>query len=158
MLTMETSFITQNSDLIFKLIVAVTLGLLIGIERVFVHKEAGMKTHALVSLGSAVFVIISEMIVLKYGELGGFDPTRIASQIIVGIGFLGAGSIIFQGNKLIGLTTAGGLWVTAGIGMASGFGFFNLAVITTMLVLFVLVIVNIFEKPLRRISGDDMSK
>ena len=155
---MLTSFITENSDLIFKLVVAVMLGLLIGIERVFVHKEAGMKTHSLVSLGSAVFIIISEMIVLKYGDTGGFDPTRIASQVIVGIGFLGAGSIIFQGNRLIGLTTAGGLWVTAGIGMAVGFGFYNLAVITTLLVLFVLVIVNIFEKPIRRISGEDVDK
>ncbi len=151
---MALSFIMQNSDIILKLAVAIILGTLIGGERLFVHKEAGMKTHALVSLGSAVFIIISEMIVFKYGKVGGFDPTRIASQVIVGIGFLGAGSIIFQGNRLLGLTTAGGLWVTAGIGMAAGFGFYSLAVITTVLVLFVLVVVNIFEKPIRRISGE----
>ncbi len=117
-----------------------------------VHKEAGMKTHALVSLGAAVFVIISEIIALKYATIGGFDPTRIASQVIVGIGFLGAGSIILQGSRLLGLTTAGGLWVTAGIGMAAGFGFFDLAIITTILALFVLTVVNIFEKPIRKIS------
>lgn len=155
---MVLSFIIQNSDIILKLAVAVILGTLIGGERLLVHKEAGMKTHALVSLGSAVFIIISEMIVFKYGTVGDFDPTRIASQIIVGIGFLGAGSIILQGNRLLGLTTAGGLWVTAGIGMAAGFGFYGLAVITTVLVLFVLVVVNIFEKPIRRISGDDVDK
>lgn len=155
---MVLSFIIQNSDIILKLAVAVILGTLIGGERLLVHKEAGMKTHALVSLGSAVFIIISELIVFKYGTVGGFDPTRIASQIIVGIGFLGAGSIILQGNRLLGLTTAGGLWVTAGIGMAAGFGFYGLAVITTVLVLFVLVVVNIFEKPIRRISGDDVDK
>ena len=148
------NFLTQNHEIIIRLVVAVVLGMLIGLERVFVHKEAGMKTHGLVSLGSAVFIIISEMIVIKYSGMGGFDPTRIASQIIVGIGFLGTGSIILQGNKLLGLTTAGGLWVTAGIGMAAGFGFYSLAIITTLLVLFVLVMVNKFEIPIRKISDD----
>lgn len=145
-------FLIQNSDIFLKLLVAVGLGMIIGIERILVHKEAGMKTHALVSLGAAVFIIISEMIALKYGGVGGFDPSRVASQIIVGIGFLGAGSIILQGNRLLGLTTAGGLWVTAGIGMAAGFGFYGLAVITTILVLLVLIVVNILEKPIRKIS------
>lgn len=145
-------FIVQNSDIILKLIVAVGLGIIIGGERLLVHKEAGMKTHALVSLGAAVFVIISEMIAVQYGNSAGFDPSRVASQIIVGIGFLGAGSIILQGNRLLGLTTAGGLWVTAGIGMAAGFGFYGLAVITTILVLLVLIAVNILEKPIRKIS------
>jgi putative Mg2+ transporter-C (MgtC) family protein len=117
-----------------------------------------MKTHALVSLGAAVFVVISEMMFIKYGDIIGFDPSRIASQVIVGIGFLGAGSIILQGSRLIGLTTAGGLWVTAGIGMATGFGFYSLAVISTILVLFILVVVNIFEKPIRRISGEEIDQ
>jgi len=147
-------FLIQNSDVILKLVVAILLGILIGGERLLVHKEAGMKTHALVSLGSAVFIIISEMIVFKYGDTVNFDPTRIASQIIVGIGFLGAGSIILQGNRLLGLTTAGGLWVTAGIGMAAGFGFYGLAIITTILVLLVLIVVNILEKPIKKMSGE----
>ena len=147
-------FFTQNSDIFLKLAVAVGLGLLIGAERVLVHKEAGMKTHALVSLGSAVFIIVSELIAIKYNNIAGFDPTRIASQIIVGIGFLGAGSIMLQGNKLSGLTTAGGLWVTAGIGMAAGFGFYSLAVVSTLFVLFVLIAVYRFEAPIRRISDD----
>ena len=147
-------FLTQNSDIILRLVVAVGLGMLIGAERLLAKEAAGMKTHALVSLGSAVFIIISEMVALKYASIGGFDPSRIASQVIVGIGFLGAGSIILQGSRLIGLTTAGGLWVTAGIGMAAGFGFYNIALITTILVLFVLVIVNIFEKPIKKISEE----
>jgi putative Mg2+ transporter-C (MgtC) family protein len=145
-------FFTQNSEIILRLAVAVGLGLIIGAERTLVHKEAGMKTHALVSLGSALFIVISELVAIKYATIGGFDPTRIASQVIVGIGFLGAGSIILQGNRLLGLTTAGGLWVTAGIGMAAGFGFYGLAVITTVLVLLVLVAVYIIEKPIRKIS------
>lgn len=147
-------FLTQNSEIIIRLLVAVGLGLLIGVERLFVHKEAGMKTHALVSLGAAVFVIISELIAIKYMSIGGFDPTRIASQVIVGIGFLGAGSIILEGSRLKGLTTAGGLWVTAGIGMAAGFGFYGVAAFTTLLVLFVFVVVTILEKPIRKISDD----
>lgn len=149
-----TSLFLSNIDIVLRLAVAVVLGMLIGLERVLVHKEAGMKTHALVSLGAAVFVVISEILALQYFDLSGFDPSRIASQVIVGIGFLGAGSIILQGNRLLGLTTAGGLWVTAGIGMASGFGFYNLAFIATLLVLFVLVVVYFFEKPIRKISED----
>lgn len=147
-------FLAQNSDIFLKLILAVGLGLLVGAERLLVHKEAGMKTHALVSLGSALFVIVSEMIAIKYTNVGGFDPTRIASQVIVGIGFLGAGSIMLKGSHLLGLTTAGGLWVTAGIGMAAGFGFYNLAIIVTVLALLVLTVVNILEKPIRKISDE----
>lgn len=147
-------FLAQNGEIIIRLLVAGGLGLLVGAERLFVHKQAGMKTHALVSLGSALFVIVSELIVIKYGNVGGFDPSRIASQIIVGIGFLGAGSIMLQDSRLQGLTTAGGLWVMAGVGMASGFGFYSLAVITTVLVLFVFIVVGLFEKPLRKISEE----
>jgi putative Mg2+ transporter-C (MgtC) family protein len=145
-------FLAQNSEIIIRLLVAGGLGLVVGAERLFGHKQAGMKTHALVSLGSALFVIVSELIVIKYGDVGGFDPSRIASQIIVGIGFLGAGSIMLQDSRLQGLTTAGGLWVMAGVGMACGFGFYSLAVITTALVLFVFIVVGLFERPLRKIS------
>ncbi|KKP75105.1 MAG: MgtC/SapB transporter, partial [Parcubacteria group bacterium GW2011_GWC1_35_21] len=123
-------FLVQNSDVFLRLIIAITLGTFIGAERLLVHKEAGMKTHALVALGAAVFVLFSETMAEKYINLPGFNPAMIASNIIVGIGFLGAGSIMLRGPHLVGLTTAGGLWVTAGIGMACGFGFFDLAVIS----------------------------
>jgi putative Mg2+ transporter-C (MgtC) family protein len=147
-------FFIQNGDVILKLVVAVGLGLLVGAERFFVHKDAGMKTHALVSLGSAVFVLISEAMVQKYGSFSGLSPTMIPAQIIVGIGFLGAGSIMLYGSQLRGLTTAGGLWVTAGIGMAVGFGLFSLAIFITVLVLLILILINILEKPIRRISEE----
>jgi len=111
-------FFVQNGDIILKLTLAVVLGMLVGAERSLVHKEAGMKTHALVSMGSALFIIISEMMLQKYANINGSDPMRMASQIVVGIGFLGAGTIILSGSRLKGLTTASGLWVTAGIGMA----------------------------------------
>lgn len=147
-------FFIQNLEIITRLLVAVGLGLLIGAERLLVKEAAGMKTHALVSLGAAVFIIVSEMVAIKYGNIAGLDPTRIASQIIVGIGFLGAGSIILHGSRLVGLTTASGLWVTAGIGMAAGFGLYSLAVIITVLVLIILTVVNFFERPIRKISED----
>lgn len=145
-------FFTQNSEIILRLVVAVGLGLLVGVERFLVHKDAGMKTHALVSLGSAVFVLISEAMAQKYANIPGLNPVMIPSQIVVGIGFLGAGSIMLYGSQLRGLTTAGGLWVTAGIGMAVGFGLFSLATLITVLVLMILILINIIEKPIRKIS------
>lgn len=148
------TFFTQNSEIILRLGVATVLGMLIGAERLFVHKEAGMKTHALVALGSAVFIVISEMIAVKYIDVGGFDPSRMASQVIVGIGFLGAGSIMLQGAHLKGLTTAGGLWVTAGIGIAVGFGFFSLAIISTVIVLMIFLLMIFIERPIKKISDE----
>lgn len=147
-------FFIQNSDMLLKLLLAVFLGALIGLERLIVHKEAGMKTHAMVSLGSALFVLISEALVVKYGNLAGFDATRMASQVIVGIGFLGAGSIMLKGSYITGLTTATGLWVTAGIGMAAGFGFYSLAIVSALLVLVIFIVMGIFEKPLKKMIGD----
>ena len=151
-------FFIENSETILRLIVAVLLGMIIGVERIWVHKEAGLKTHALVSMGAALFVMFSEAMAEKYINLPGFNPTMIASQIIVGIGFLGAGSIILHDNRLLGLTTAGGLWVTAGIGMATGFGLFSLAIISTVLVLLIFILLNIIEKPIRKISDGNLNK
>jgi len=147
-------FIMQNSEVIIRLMVAVFFGMLIGAERLLVHKEAGMKTHALVSMGAAVFVLISEAMVQKYINLPGLNPTMIPAQIVVGIGFLGAGLIMLQGSHLSGLTTASGLWVTAGIGMAAGFGMLGFALVATILVLIIFVFINIFEKPIRKISDE----
>lgn len=147
-------FFTENSEIILRSVMAVGLGLLVGAERLLVHKDAGMKTHALVSLGSAVFVLVSEAMAQKYINLPGLNPTMIPAQIVVGIGFLGAGSIMLYGSHLRGLTTAGGLWVTAGIGMAAGLGFYSLATIITVLVLLILILVNIFEKPIKKISDN----
>jgi putative Mg2+ transporter-C (MgtC) family protein len=152
-------FLTQNSEVILRLIVAVFLGMLIGAERLLVHKEAGMKTHALVSMGAALFVLFSEALTEKYINLSGLNPAMIASNIVVGIGFLGAGMIMFRDSQTRGLTTASGLWVTAGIGMATGFGLFSLAIISVILVLFIFIVMNIFEKPIRKISdkNEDLS-
>lgn len=152
-----TQFFIQNSDIIIKLGIALLLGAVIGAERVIMHKEAGMKTHALVALGAAVFVLISDQMAQKYSNLPGFNPTMIPSQIITGIGFLGAGVILFREkeSRLVGLTTASGLWVAAGIGMAAGGGFFSVAIIATVLVLLVLIGMSVFERPIKRITHID---
>ena len=147
-------FFLQNNEIILRLVIAVVLGMLIGAERLLVHKEAGMKTHALVSMGAALFILISEELTAKYINLVGLNPAMMASQVIVGIGFLGAGFIIHNGSHPLGLTTAAGFWVTAGIGMAAGFGFFSLAIVSTILVLLIFIAMNIFEKPIKKISDN----
>lgn len=147
------SFLITNSEILTKLSLAVLFGLIIGAERLLGHKEAGMKTHAMVSMGAALFVIISETLALRYANLGGFDASRMASQIIVGIGFLGAGSIILHDNRLTGLTTASGVWVTAGIGMAVGFGFYDLALISTIFVLTIFILISLLERPVIKIAN-----
>lgn len=147
-------FLIDNSEIFLKLILAVFLGMCVGAERLFMHKEAGMKTHSLVAMGAALFIIVSEMIALKYGDFADFDPSRIASQIVVGIGFIGAGMIMFRDSRLSGLSTASGVWVTAGIGMAAGFGLFSLAIISTVLVLLIFILMNIIERPIRKISDE----
>src|SRR6185436_11933372 len=108
-----------------------------GVERLYAHKTASMRTYALVSMGASMFILISTTIVGKYMNNANFDPLRMAAQIISGAGFLGAGMIIFQEKKLTGITTAAGLWVSAGIGMACGFGLYTLAIFGTILTLFI---------------------
>ncbi len=139
-----------NLDILTHLGVALILGMIIGIERVWAHKTAGMRTYALVAMGSALFVLVSEEIVKMYIGLPGLNPTMIVSQIIVGVGFIGTGLIFTKENKLMGLTTATGLWVSAGIGMASGFGLYNLATIATILTLFIFIVLWFIEEQLRK--------
>lgn len=127
------------SIVIIKLVLAVILGALLGMERTLARKTAGMRTYALVSMGAALFVILAEMVGAHYLELGvrAFDPLRIASQVVVGIGFLGAGLIIFHEHRLVGLTTAAGLWVSAGLGMAIGYGLYAVGITVTILTMLI---------------------
>ncbi|MBX4215599.1 MgtC/SapB family protein [Candidatus Parcubacteria bacterium] len=136
-------------QMLIRLSIALGLGALIGLERVLAHKTAGVRTYALVSMGSALFVIISQVITAAAGGNAG-DPLRIASQIVVGVGFLGAGLIIFKDSHLQGLTTASALWVAAGIGMAAGFGLHELAVIVTVLTLFTFTVLWYVESLFRK--------
>jgi putative Mg2+ transporter-C (MgtC) family protein len=141
----------ESSTLLFRIVVAAFLGALIGFERDIHGRAAGLRTHLLVSMGAAVFVILSELIA-SFGQtdLGSLtarpDPGRIAAQVVTGIGFLGAGAIIKEGLTIRGLTTAASLWVVAGIGMASGAGYYKIASLTTLLALCCLVGLKYFEK------------
>jgi putative Mg2+ transporter-C (MgtC) family protein len=124
-------------QIVIRVAVAAGLGGAIGIERELREREAGFRTHMLVSVGSALFTMVSAYAWrdFTYGNGVNYDPTRIAAQIVTGIGFIGAGAILRQGLSVRGLTTAATLWVVAAIGMASGAGFYTAAVITTVAVL-----------------------
>lgn len=137
-------------DIVLRLFVALALGMIIGTERVWAHKTAGMRTYALVSMGSALFVIISNEMVKYYANFSGMNPLMIVSQIVVGVGFIGAGLIFTKDSKLVGLTTATGLWVVAGIGMAAGLGLFNISIIATILTLFIFIVLWFIEERIKR--------
>jgi putative Mg2+ transporter-C (MgtC) family protein len=132
-------FSAENLETFWQLFLAVILGGAIGMERELARKTAGMRTFALVSMGAALFSIVSRANSISALGTPNFDPTRIAAQIVTGIGFLGAGLIIFREDKLRGLTTAAGLWVTAAIGMAVGFQLYYTAIFGTILTIVILL-------------------
>ena len=127
----------MTMDFVLRLVAAGILGVLIGLEREYRAKEAGYRTHFLVAVGSALLMIVSQH--GFDGMLGkegvGLDPSRIAAQIVTGIGFIGAGTIILNRQIVRGLTTAAGIWATAGIGMCAGAGMYALAISATVLTL-----------------------
>lgn len=128
----------MSEEPFMRLLAAMAMGGLIGLERELRAKDAGLRTHFLVALGSALFTLVSQ-----YGFGADLkDSSRVAAQVVSGIGFLGAGTIIFQKNVVHGLTTAAGLWVTAAIGLSCGTGMFAVAGATTVLVLLGLEVVN----------------
>jgi putative Mg2+ transporter-C (MgtC) family protein len=146
-------------EILVRLLAAAALGGAIGIERELHEREAGFRTHLLVSVGAALFTLVSAYAWsdFDFAQADGvtFDPTRIAAQIVTGIGFLGAGAIIRQGLSVRGLTTAATLWMVAAIGMASGAGFYWAAVFGTVLALVSLgplriVSRRVFDRPHRR--------
>lgn len=140
-----------SSNFLIRLVVACLLGAVIGFERDIHGRAAGLRTNMLVSMGAALFMLVSVAVAESFSsgpESTGLrvDPSRIAAQIVTGIGFLGAGAIIKEGFNVRGLTTAACLWVSAGVGMAAGAGFFEMAIAVTLIGLFTLVVVNRFEK------------
>ncbi|MBR1630892.1 MAG: MgtC/SapB family protein [Paludibacteraceae bacterium] len=142
-------------NLILRIVLATGCGALIGIDREYRTKAAGFRTHVLVALGSALFMVVSMYGFEEVRRLSGasFDPSRIASQVVTGIGFIGAGTILFQKNSVRGLTTAAGLWVTAAIGLACGAGLYWIAGVATLLVLLCLEGFNYFLRHMNR-RGD----
>jgi len=127
-----------QSDLILRLVIAALLGAVLGFERSLAGKHAGMRTYALVTMGSALFVLVGTLSAAQMGPyFPGVNPMQIASNVVVAIGFLGIGLTVFRGEHPVELTTAAGLWLASGIGMAMGFGLLSAAVAATLLGLFV---------------------
>ena len=129
---MDRTFLMEQLKLLIPVALSLVLGFVIGFERKQRSKEAGIRTHTIVCMGSALMMVISKH---AFAEFADFDPGRIAAQIITGIGFLGAGIIVYRKNSIHGLTTAAGVWATAGIGMATGAGLYVLAVGATVLMI-----------------------
>ena len=134
----------ETVEMVLRLVLAGLLGGLIGFEREYRAKVAGTRTHLLVALGAALIMLVS-----KYGFGGVGDPSRVAAQIVSGIGFIGAGAIMVQKHYVLGLTTAAGLWVVAGIGMATGGGLYTLAIAGTIFALIGLELFRFIVKMVR---------
>ncbi len=130
-------------ELVVRIVLSLLLGGLIGLERELGKEPAGLRTHMLVSLGATLFTIMSF-------SIGGAEPERIAANIVVGIGFLGAGAIFKEQDRVKGLTTAADLWVIAAVGMAIGLGYYFMAIVSTAFVLAILVAKRLFSEGKRR--------
>jgi len=135
-------------ELLLRLVLAAVLGAAIGVERELRQKAAGLRTNILIALGSALFTVVS----LELAQVGG-TPDRIAAQIVTGIGFLGAGSILRSGRSVHGMTTAATIWVNAAVGMAAGAGLYMIASVSTVITLIVLVILPFAERHLDRYAA-----
>jgi len=139
-------FQIADADILMRIIFSIVLGSVIGLERELTNKSAGLRTQIMVCLGACLFTILSiygfSTAVTLY-PLG--DPSRVAAQIITGIGFIGAGTVLRQGLTVTGLTTASTLWIVAAIGMACGCGKLSIAVVSTVFAVAILVLIRIFE-------------
>lgn len=131
---------------IFRLLLSMMLGVIVGAERMRKGQIAGVRTFALISMGSCLAMLLSIYVPQEYLGLKNGDPGRIAAQVITGIGFIGGGTIIHMKGSVRGLTTAAGIWMTAIIGMAVGVGMYLASVVSTLLILVILVLFERFER------------
>ena len=140
-----------------RLACAMLVGTLIGLEREFTHRPAGLRTHILVTLGACVVSILGEMLFLHYRALGATpDPARLSAQVITGVGFLGAGTIMKEGASVKGLTTAASVWAVACLGIAAGFGAYGLTLLGMALTIITLTIFEALQRKLiRHHSSED---
>lgn len=144
-----------STDFLVRIVAAIALGFLLGLERELTNKYAGLRTHILVCLGACIFTIVSiygfptfadgDNVIINQAT-GVRDTGRVAAQIVTGIGFIGAGTVLRNGPMIIGLTTAATLWISAAIGMTCGVGMYDVAVITTIISVAVLTVIRVFEK------------
>ncbi|MEW6107394.1 MAG: MgtC/SapB family protein, partial [Bacillota bacterium] len=138
--------VIPQTEMVLRLVLAVVFGGLIGLERESHKRPAGFRTHILVCVGSALVMMISQYAFVGFTRVIQYDPGRIAAQVVSGIGFLGAGTILREGATIKGLTTAASLWVVAGIGLAVGTGFYLAGAMTTGIVVVVLIALDRFER------------
>lgn len=133
-------------EIMLRLLVAGLLGGVIGYEREHTNRPAGFRTHILVCVGAALVMVTSEFIYQKYSSISNIDPARLGAQVISGIGFLGAGTIIRDGFNVRGLTTAASLWAVSCVGIATGIGFYSGAIAATILIFLTLITLKKAEK------------
>lgn len=146
-LIMSNEVTTVNA--IFKLILSLILGSIVGLERKHKGQIAGLRTFALISMGATLAMILSVYVPQEYMGLKNGDPGRVAAQVITGVGFLGAGAIIQMKGSVRGLTTAAGIWMVATIGMAVGVGMYLVSCIATLLIIFILVTLEAYMHRLK---------
>jgi len=143
----------SNYEILFRLLLAAVLGGVVGLEREVHGRPAGVRTYLLLCMGSALIMVVSEFLFLKFGGQGDFlrsDPGRIAAQAVTGIGFLGAGVIMHYRDSIRGLTTAAGVWVACAVGLAVGAGFYLFGSAVTALTLLSLVGLKAVERHLKK--------
>ncbi len=129
-----------------RLACAMLIGIVIGLEREYTHRPAGLRTHILVAVGACAVSITGEMLFTHYQALGAMpDPARLSAQVITGVGFLGAGTIMKEGATVKGLTTAASVWAVACLGIAAGFGYYTLAVLGMVFMFFTLTLVEALQ-------------
>lgn len=132
-----------------QLLLATFFGMILGIERVLAGRTAGPRTYGLVALGACLVTIVAQNVTPLFPDIRGLNPLVMVADVISGVGFIGAGLIVFHQTKLSGLTTAAGIWVAAMIGIAVGFNFILLAFFATFLVLFIFTIMWHLEKRIK---------
>ena len=138
--------VITNHDIIMRLLIALIVGGLTGLERERCHQFAGFRTHILVSVGSCITSITSLSLFFQYNSYSNIDPARLSAQVLSGVGFLGAGAILKTSNGIRGLTTAAGIWATACIGIAVGYGYYILAISAWLFVMVTLYILKNIDK------------
>lgn len=141
-------------DISLRLLCAMVVGLVIGTEREYTNRPAGMRTHILVALGACAVMITSQMIFVQYTPFGSdADPARLSAQVITGVGFLGAGTILRDGFTVRGLTTAASLWAVACLGVAAGGGYYSVALLGMVFIFITLTFFELFQRKLMHTSG-----
>ena len=129
----------QQGELVIRIIIAALIGCMIGYERKNREKSAGLRTHAIVCMGAALMMVVSKY---SFTDISDYDASRVAAQIVSGVGFLGAGTIFIKKNSISGLTTAAGIWATAGVGMAIGAGSYFVGICSGILVVVIQIILH----------------